>query len=122
MSKKYHPAQTFSIITNDLFLAAFLHSVGCHLDRVERNDRRRVSFVFSGERVRELRESYRCGKVSLDIKLFRGSMHLMRERMDEALALPPIRNHSPEERSIQYARTQCHDTARQSSLTAQPQF
>ncbi len=67
MSKKYLPADSPSIITNDIFLASFLHCVGCTLARVEKNDRRRVSFVFVGERVRELREAYRTGKVSLDL-------------------------------------------------------
>jgi hypothetical protein len=86
MSKKYLPAAAPTIITNDLFLASFLHCVGCTLDRVEKNERRRVSFVFTGERVRELRESYRTGRVSLDIRLFRESMNFIRDRMNEALA------------------------------------
>jgi hypothetical protein len=63
MSKKYLPQQPPTIITNDLYLAAFLHCVGCTLDHVERNERRRVSFVFTGERVAELREAYRTGPV-----------------------------------------------------------
>jgi hypothetical protein len=122
MSKKYHTPAPHSnhiaettIITNDLFLASFLHCVGCTLSRVERNERRRVSFVFTGERVCELRESYRSGKVSLDIKLFRDSMNLIRNRMDEAQHSPTgYKFYPPEERSIQHART--------SSLTAQPLF
>ena len=101
------------VITNDLFLAAFLHSLGCTLDRVERNDRRRVSFVFSGERVKELREAYRSGNVSLDIKVFRESMHLMRSRMDMTLSTPPgTASSKPYERSLCHAR---------STFTAQPQ-
>jgi hypothetical protein len=101
MSKKYHSA----IITNDLFLASFLHSLGCTLTAVERNERRRVSFVFTGERVRELREAYRTGKVSLDMNAFRESMQLIRKKMDEALA-SPLSNGSttPYERSLFHAR------------------
>ncbi len=86
MSKKYHTAGEPAIITNDLFLAAFLHCVGCQLDRVEKNDRRRVSFVFVGSRVRELREAYRSEKVELDMTAFRNSMNDMRRKMDTALS------------------------------------
>jgi hypothetical protein len=89
MSKKYLSATPPTIITNDLFLASFLHCVGCTLDRIEKNERRRVSFVFTGERCRELRESYRTGRVSLDIKLFRDSMNFIRDRMNEALLPAP---------------------------------
>ena len=96
MSKKYltsatlgnQSAEPHAIVTNDIFLASFLHCVGCTLARVERNDRRRVSFVFTGEKVRDLREAYRTGKVSLDIQLFRESMNMIRDRMDKALATP----------------------------------
>jgi hypothetical protein len=106
MSKKYLTANVPTIITNDIFLASFLHCVGCMLERVERNDRRRVSFVFMGERVRELRESYRTGKVSLDIRLFRDSMNLIRDRVSEALASrADCRTQSPEQRSIAHAST-----------------
>jgi hypothetical protein len=71
-----------TIITNDLYLAAFLHCVGCALDRVERNERRRVSFVFVGERVRELREAYRTGPVRLDMRSFRESLFHIRRLID----------------------------------------
>jgi hypothetical protein len=112
MSKKYHTstvlgnhhAEPFAtIITNDIFLASFLHCVGCTLARVEKNDRRRVSFVFVGERCRELREAYRTGKVSLDIKLFRESMNIMRDRMNEVLAsFTGDGNYPPEQRSMSH--------------------
>jgi hypothetical protein len=85
MSKKYHTAARSTIVTNDLFMAAFLHCVGCNLDHVERNDRRRVSFVFIGERVRELREAYRTGPVRLDMNLFRDSLYQIRRTMDGVL-------------------------------------
>jgi hypothetical protein len=83
MPKKYLPAEPpATIITNDLYLAAFLHCVGCTLDHVERNERRRLSFVFVGERVRELREAYRTGPVKLDMRLFRESLLYIRRLVD----------------------------------------
>jgi hypothetical protein len=106
MSKKYLAANVPTIITNDIFLASFLHCVGCMLDRVERNDRRRVSFVFVGERVRELREAYRTGKVSLDIRLFRDSMNFIRDRMNKAVASSTgCGNQLPEQRSLSHVST-----------------
>jgi hypothetical protein len=95
MSKKYLPAEPpATIITNDLYLAAFLHCVGCTLDHVERNERRRLSFVFVGERVRELREAYRTGPVKLDMRLFRESLLYIRRLMDGGL--PEQRSESNE--------------------------
>lgn len=85
MPSKYHPEP--SIITNDLYLAAFLHCVGCRLDHVERNERRRISFVFVGERVAELRQAYRTGPVKLDMRAFRESLIHIRRLMDD----PPWR-------------------------------
>jgi hypothetical protein len=85
MSKKYHPEQLPTIITNDLYLSAFLHATGCTLSKVIRNERRRVSFVFSGERVQELREAYRLGPVHLDMNSFRESLITIRRLMDAEL-------------------------------------
>jgi hypothetical protein len=122
MSKKYLTAEPAAIITNDIFLASFLHCVGCTLDRVERNDRRRVSFVFIGDRVRELREAYRTGKVSLDVKRFRESMNMIRDRMDKALALPfGFGNHLPEQRSVPRVSTKFSSTTRTANLQTIPQ-
>jgi hypothetical protein len=95
MLKKYVPSESATIITNDLYLAAFLHCVGCTLDHVERNERRRVSFVFVGERVRELREAYRTGPVKLDMRSFRESLSLIRRLMDG----------EPEQRSVSHVAT-----------------
>jgi hypothetical protein len=92
MLKKYHSEQVPTIITNDLYLAAFLHSTGCSLARVERNERRRMSFVFAGDRVRELREAYRLGPVRLDMRSFRDSLLYIRRQMDGEL----------EQRSVAY--------------------
>jgi len=98
MSKKYYPADSCTIITNDLFLAAFLSTVGCTLDRIEKNERRRVSFVFVGERVRELRDAYRTGPVQIDMRNFRDNLNLLRDRLGRMVA-----GHYPEERSASYA-------------------
>jgi hypothetical protein len=96
MSKKYLPtASPATIITNDLFMAAFLCSVGCTLDRVETNGRKRVSFVFTGERVNELREAYRTGPVHLDMRLFRENLNRLRDLLGETIG-----SQHPEERSI----------------------
>ena len=93
MSKKYLPEAASAIVTNDLYLAAFLHCVGCTLDHVEKNERRRISFVFIGERVRELREAYRTGPVRLDLRSFRDSLSHIRRLMD-----------SGEQRSVSHVR------------------
>lgn len=120
MSQRYHKASRSSttcdrIVTNDLFLASFLHCLGCTLSSVECNERRRVSFVFTGERVKKLREAYRTGTVSLDINAFRESMHLMRSQMDLTLSNTsgnPSLSTIPYQRSSYHART---------GLTTQPQ-
>jgi hypothetical protein len=98
MSKKYLPSsQPATIITNDLYLAAFLHCVGCTLDHVEQNERRRKSCVFIGERVHELREAYRNGPVKLDMRSFRESLLYIRRLMDTG--------ESPEQRSVSHEST-----------------
>ena len=98
MHTKYLPEASASIITNDLFLAAFLYTVGCTLDRIEKNERRRVSFVFVGERVQELREAYRTGPVHVDMCAFRENLNRLRDRLGET-----VTSHAPEERSIPHA-------------------
>ena len=95
MSQKYLSAASTAIVTNDLFLAAFLCSVGCTLDRIEKNERRRVSFVFVGDRCRELREAYRAGPVHVDLCAFRENLNLLRDRLGRTVAGQP-----PEERSF----------------------
>jgi hypothetical protein len=97
---------SMQVITNDLFMAAFLCSVGCALDRVETNDRRRVSFVFTGERVSELREAYRTGPVHLDMRLFREHLNRLRDLLSETItrhASTKLSNQQPEERNASYA-------------------
>ena len=100
MSKKYVSAESSAIVTNDLYLAAFLHCVGCTLDHLEHNERRRLSFVFIGERVRELREAYRTGPVKLDMRTFRESLSYIRRLMDG----------TPEQRSVSHG-TQSNTTS-----------
>ncbi len=69
------------LITNDVYLAAYLLSEGTELDHLEKNSRNRVSFIFSGERVHLLRESYKQGKVLLNIRSFRENLIRMRQEM-----------------------------------------
>jgi hypothetical protein len=101
-----HSAASPAIVTNDLFLAAFLSTVGCTLNRIEKNQRRRVSFVFVGDRCRELREAYRTGPVELDIRAFRENLNRLRDRLGES-----VTGYHPEERSASYALTE--DTCRE---------
>lgn len=95
MSKNGSWVPSASIITNDLYLAAFLHCVGCSVDHVQKNERRRMSFVFIGERVQELRDAYRTGPVRLDLRSFRESLSHIRRLMD-----------SGEQRSAAHERTE----------------
>jgi len=99
MHTKYLPAESPTIITNDLYLAAFLHCTGCTLDHVQPNERRRLSFVFVGERVRELREAYQTGPVRLDMRSFRESLLYIRRLMDSG---------EPEQRSLSHVTTSPH--------------
>ena len=91
------------VITNDLYLAAFLHCTGCPLDHVQHNERRRMSFVFAGERVRELREAYRTGPVKLDMRSFRESLFHIRRLMDGEHCR--TMDGKPEQRSVSHAST-----------------
>jgi hypothetical protein len=108
MSKKYLPdSSAATIITNDLFLAAFLYTVGCTLDRIEKNERRRVSFVFVGSRCRELREAYRTGPVHIDMRDFRENLNRLRDRLGETIS-----GSQPEERSAAHDRSIRHTVPR----------
>ncbi len=114
MSKKYLSAAEPAIVTNDLFLAAFLSTVGCTLDSIEKNRRRQVSFVFTGERVRELREAYRTGPVRLDVRLFGENLNRLRDLLAETVA-----SHQPEERSASHGSTRLTTGARTRSFESQ---
>ena len=71
------------IITNDLYMAAFLmcHE-DCNLDRIEQNRRRRISFILTGNRVRKLREDYRTGPVLVSLRTYRENLKTVRRKMD----------------------------------------
>ena len=79
MSQKYPLPR---IITNDLYLAAFLLCQGCEWCGLVHNERRRVSFVFAGERVRELRHEYESGTVRLNVRSFRDNLLTVRRTLD----------------------------------------
>ena len=79
MSSKY---LSHRLITNDLYLAAYLLCAGCDLCRLVRNDRRRISFVFSGPDVQRLRDEYEGGVVRLNVRSFRDNLITVRRRMD----------------------------------------
>jgi len=70
------------IITNDLYLAAYLLAEGCELRQCGRNSRKRISFVIAGDRVQELRQQYRTGTVPLNVKRYRDSIRNIRNIMD----------------------------------------
>jgi hypothetical protein len=80
MSIKYHKD---TLITNDIYLAAYLLSEGYNLTKVLRNDRRRISFLFAGKEIEELRQAYRSGHVYLDIRSFREKLITIRRMMDK---------------------------------------
>jgi hypothetical protein len=91
MSQKYLPDRPPPalprIITSDVYCAACLLSLGCTLDKVVRNDRRRVAFVFEGERVRELKRAYKGPQpVYVEANAFRDSIITIRRLVDQSLS------------------------------------
>ena len=86
MHEKYPsaaPPDNTSVITNDIYLAAYLDYSGFVLVRVCHNDRRRVSFVFSGPYVGELRDAYNNGHVSVNFRAYKDSLARVRYQMDK---------------------------------------
>lgn len=79
MSEKYLLPR---LITNDLYLAAFLLCQGCEWCGLVHNDRRRMSFVFSGEHVHHLRHEYESGIVRLNVRAYRDTLQTVRRKMD----------------------------------------
>jgi len=79
MSIKYKKG---TLITNDIYLAAYLLSEGYTLTKVLRNERRRISFLFIGEDVEGHRRAYRSGHVYLDMRSFREKLITIRRMMD----------------------------------------
>jgi hypothetical protein len=79
MPIKYH---TDTIITNDIYLAAYLLSEGYSPLKVVKNDRRRISFHFRGKDVVSLRHAYHAGRIFIDIRSFRGCLLKVRQLID----------------------------------------
>lgn len=79
------------VVTNDLYLAAYLYCEGCRLDRVYTNERRRVSFVLVGKAAKEKKQAFIEGKVFLNVGSFRRSLNFMR---DLIITHPDERSHS----------------------------
>lgn len=81
------PSALPRIITSDVYCAACLLSLGCTLDKVVRNDRRRVVFVFEGERVRELKQAYKAAEpVYVVAQSFRDALKTVRRLVDSTLS------------------------------------
>ena len=86
MLEKYHSAAdsgNSTIITNDIYLAAYLDYSGLALIHVCRNDRRRVSFVFGGQHVVRLRDAYNTGFVSVNFRDYKDSLARIRYEKDK---------------------------------------
>ena len=83
MQRKYFLETSTEIITNDVYLAAYLMCEGCILEQIEKNDRKRVSFILSGDDIRILREDFRVSTVRVSMPLFRDTLICLRRRMDE---------------------------------------
>ena len=67
------------IVTNDLYFAAYLLSRGKELEKTYSNGRRRVSFVVKGEDVKELKQLYYSGAVSLNVRTFQENLKNIRK-------------------------------------------
>lgn len=86
MHEKYPsaaPPDNASVITNDIYLAAYLDYLGFALARVCCNGRRRVSFTFSGQHVGRMRDAYNSGHVSVDFRAYKDSLARVRYQMDK---------------------------------------
>jgi hypothetical protein len=70
------------ILTNDIYLAAYLVCQGHSPAGVLQNERRRISFLFVGSKVDELRQVYRNGVVLLNMRSFRDSLFRVRKLMN----------------------------------------
>ena len=80
------------LLTNDVYLAAFLLTRGCRLTGTLHNERRRVSFVCEGENVGELRRAYRSGPVYLNLRFFRDRLNHLRHALygnERSASCPP---------------------------------
>lgn len=72
-----------TVITNDLFCAAYLLSVGCQIETLIHNRRKRISFVISGDGVEYYRNRYKGGSVLCNLRSLRDNLTHIRQMMDE---------------------------------------
>ncbi len=71
------------IITSDKFLASYLLCQGFKLDKVVQNDRKRIAFVFEGAEVKDYKQAYKGGPVSVDMYSFRENFYRIRSYVNE---------------------------------------
>ncbi len=82
------PTSSTRLATNDIYLAALLLSKDYPLVKIIRNARRRVSFIFAGEGLQELREAFRRGRVRPFGESLSLVRHLMNEQNQRSVACP----------------------------------
>ncbi len=85
MVQKYTPPASSSpstVLTSDMYLAAFLLTRDCRLAKVMKNDRRRVSFLVEGAEAGKLRQRYRRGPVYVNVRFLRENLLTLRRLMD----------------------------------------
>ena len=66
------------LVTNDLYLAAYLLCEGCQLDHVYHNGRKRAAFEFAGYGLLEKKKAYKNGRVFLNVGSFRDKLNHIR--------------------------------------------
>ena len=71
-----------TVLTSDVYCAAYLLTQHCELSQVLKNERSRVSFVFKGSNVGRLRNEYRRGPVYVNVRFLREKLITLRRLMD----------------------------------------
>lgn len=71
-----------TVLTNDVYLAAYLLTQDCRLAQVLHNERRRVSFLVEGVQADTLRKHYRRGPVTVNVRFLRKNILTLRRLMD----------------------------------------
>lgn len=66
------------LVTNDIYLAAYLLCEDCQLDRVYHNGRKRAAFEFAGYGLLEKKKAYKKGRVFLNVGSFRAQLNHIR--------------------------------------------
>jgi len=77
-----------SVVTNDIFCAAYLVSTGSTLECLIHNRRNRISFVVTGDEVEQFRDRYKSGSVFCNVHSLRDSVTLLRQMMNEKRSNP----------------------------------